>query len=188
MGGVTCIHKCTSVRHAISAQKYGVDVLSVDGFECAGHPGRDDVGNFVLLASAAKQLSVPFIASGGVATGTQLAAALALGADGVNLGTRVCITTECLWPDAYKQRALESTELDTVVICRRLFEDIGAPLRGRTLTSQSGNFAVIVNLVVFEGGKLDLLVLVLDFLWGGVVLLLSLLTTTSQAEDKMKGR
>lgn len=118
--GVTCIHKCTSVRHAISAQKYGVDVLSVDGFECAGHPGRDDVGNFVLLASAAKQLSVPFIASGGVATGTQLAAALALGADGVNLGTRVCITTECLWPDAYKQRALESTELDTVVICRKL--------------------------------------------------------------------
>merc|ERR1712107_163148 len=69
-----------------------------DGFECAGHPGRDAVGNFVLLASAAKQLSVPFIASGGVATGTQLAAALALGADGVNLGTRVCITTECLWP------------------------------------------------------------------------------------------
>merc|ERR1719272_2351888 len=92
--GVICIHKCTSVRHAISAEKYGVDILSVDGFECGGHPGRDDVGNFVLLASAAKQLRVPFIASGGVASGTQLAASLALGADGVNLGTVVCCTRE----------------------------------------------------------------------------------------------
>lgn len=118
--GVICIHKCTSVRHAVSAEKYGVDILSVDGFECAGHPGRDDVGNFVLLASAAAQLNVPFIASGGVATGSQIAAALALGADGVNLGTRVCITQECSWPDAYKQRALESTELDTVIINRKL--------------------------------------------------------------------
>lgn len=74
--GIICIHKCTSVRHALSAQSYGVDVVSVDGFECAGHPGRDDVGNLVLLASASKQLSIPFIASGGVATGEQLAACL----------------------------------------------------------------------------------------------------------------
>ena len=118
--GIICIHKCTSVRHALSAEKYGVDVLSVDGFECAGHPGRDDVGNLVLLASASKQLSVPFIASGGVATGAQLAACIALGADGVNLGTRVCITQECMWPMEYKQRAVESTELDTVVINRKL--------------------------------------------------------------------
>lgn len=118
--GVICIHKCTSVRHAISAEKYGVDILSVDGFECGGHPGRDDVGNFVLLASAAKQLRVPFIASGGVATGTQLAAALALGADGVNLGTRVCVTQECAWPESFKQHALESTELDTVIVNRKL--------------------------------------------------------------------
>jgi len=118
--GIICIHKCTSVRHALSAEKYGVDILSVDGFECAGHPGRDDVGNFVLLASAAKQLNVPFIASGGIATGAQLAAALALGADGVNLGTRVCITKECSWPESYKQRAVESTEMDTIIINRKL--------------------------------------------------------------------
>mmetsp|Transcript_34690 Transcript_34690/g.107816 ORF Transcript_34690/g.107816 Transcript_34690/m.107816 type:complete len:368 (+) Transcript_34690:82-1185(+) len=118
--GVLCIHKCTSVRHAVSAEKYGVDILSVDGFECAGHPGRDDVGNLVLLASAARQLHVPFIASGGIATGEQLAAVLALGADGVNLGTRVCITKECAWPESYKQRAVESTELDTVIINRKL--------------------------------------------------------------------
>jgi len=118
--GITCIHKCTSVRHALSAEKYGVDIISVDGFECAGHPGRDDVGNMVLLASASKQLSIPFIASGGIATGAQLAACIALGADGVNLGTRVCITQECMWPLEYKQRAVESTELDTVVINRKL--------------------------------------------------------------------
>lgn len=118
--GVICIHKCTSVRHAISAEKYGVDILSVDGFECGGHPGRDDVGNFVLLVSAAMQLKVPFIASGGVATGTQLAASLALGADGVNLGTRVCVTQECAWPESFKQRALESTEMDTIIVNRKL--------------------------------------------------------------------
>jgi len=118
--GITCIHKCTSVRHALSAERYGVDIISMDGFECAGHPGRDDVGNLVLLASASKQLNVPFIASGGIATGEQLAAVLALGAEGVNLGTRVCITQECLWPAEYKQRAVESTELDTVIINRKL--------------------------------------------------------------------
>ena len=118
--GIICIHKCTSVRHALSAEKYGVDIVSVDGFECAGHPGRDDVGNLVLLASASKQLRIPYIASGGIATGAQLAACIALGADGVNLGTRVCITQECLWPLEYKQRAVESTELDTVVINRKL--------------------------------------------------------------------
>jgi NAD(P)H-dependent flavin oxidoreductase YrpB (nitropropane dioxygenase family) len=131
--GIICIHKCTSVRHALSAEKYGVDILSVDGFECAGHPGRDDVGNLVLLASASKQLTVPFIASGGIATGAQLAAVIALGADGVNLGTRVCITQECMWPSEYKQRAVESTELDTVILNRKLgdptrFAPLLAPL------------------------------------------------------------
>ena len=118
--GIVCIHKCTSVRHALSAERYGVDILSVDGFECAGHPGRDDVGNMVLLPSAARQLSIPFIASGGIATGDQLAACIALGCDGVNLGTRVCITQECMWPDAYKQRAVESTGMDTIIINRKL--------------------------------------------------------------------
>ena len=93
-GGVIVIHKCTAIRHALAAERLGVDVLSVDGFECAGHPGEGDVGNFVLLAKAAKKLSKPFIASGGVGTGAQLAAALALGADGVNIGTRFMATRE----------------------------------------------------------------------------------------------
>ena len=93
-GGVIVIHKCTAIRHALAAERLGVDVLSVDGFECAGHPGEGDVGNFVLLAKAAKKLSKPFIASGGVGTGAQLAAALALGADGVNIGTRFMATQE----------------------------------------------------------------------------------------------
>lgn len=82
--GVKVIHKCVAIRHAVSAQKYGVDFLSVDGFECGGHPGEDDVPNFILLALAAKKLNVPYICSGGVANGRQMAAALALGAEGVN--------------------------------------------------------------------------------------------------------
>eukprot|EP01051_Picozoa_sp_SAG22_P029973 SAG22_NODE_11375_length_488_cov_0.802057_1_plen_99_part_01 len=80
------IHKCTSIRHSLSAIRSGADIISLDGFECAGHPGEDDVGNVVLQAAGAKKLPVPFICSGGVTTGSQLAAALALGADGVNVG------------------------------------------------------------------------------------------------------
>ena len=92
--GVKVIHKCVAIRHALSAQKSGVDALSIDGFECAGHPGEDDVGNFVLLALAAKKVGIPYIASGGIGDGKQLAAALALGADGINMGTRFMATVE----------------------------------------------------------------------------------------------
>lgn len=86
--GIYVLHKCTSIRHAESAQKLGVDMVSIDGFECAGHPGEDDVGGLVLLAKAAQALKIPFIASGGFADGRGLAAALALGAQGINMGTR----------------------------------------------------------------------------------------------------
>ena len=82
--GAYVIHKCTTIRHARSAQKMGVDMLSIDGFECAGHPGEDDIGGLVLMARAAEELKIPFIASGGIANGQQLAASLALGADGAN--------------------------------------------------------------------------------------------------------
>ena len=92
--GVKVIHKCTSVRHAISAVKHGVDVISIDGFECAGHPGEDDVGLIVLLPATVDAMDVPVIASGGMADGRSLVAALALGADGVNMGTRFCATVE----------------------------------------------------------------------------------------------
>ena len=98
----------------------GVDIVSMDGFECAGHPGEDDIGNFVLLARAAKVLSVPFVASGGVGDGKQLAAALALGAAGVNMGTRFCATKECNWPESFKRRMVEADERDTVLMFRAL--------------------------------------------------------------------
>jgi nitronate monooxygenase len=118
--GIIHIHKCIAIRHALSAQKCGVDILSVDGFECAGHPGEDDIGNFVMLAKAAKVLDTCFIASGGVADGKQLAAAIALGAAGVNMGTRFCATKECNWPKSYKDKMIEASELETVIILRAL--------------------------------------------------------------------
>jgi NAD(P)H-dependent flavin oxidoreductase YrpB (nitropropane dioxygenase family) len=118
--GIKIIHKCVAIRHALSAQKMGVDFLSIDGFECGGHPGEDDVGNFVLLALAAKKISVPFIASGGVATGRQLAAALALGAEGVNCGTRFLASKECPIRQEIKDAIVKGSELDTTHVFRTL--------------------------------------------------------------------
>jgi len=99
-----------------------VDIVSLDGFECAGHPGEADVGNLVLQAKGARALGgkTPFVASGGVGNGAQLAACLALGADGVNLGTRFCATVECAWPEAFKARMVAASEEDTVLMFRRL--------------------------------------------------------------------
>jgi NAD(P)H-dependent flavin oxidoreductase YrpB (nitropropane dioxygenase family) len=118
--GLITIHKCVSIRHAQSAERYGVDIISLDGMECAGHPGEEDVGNFVLQAKGAKALTRPYVCSGGVGDGKQLAAALALGADGVNCGTRFCATQECNWPESFKRRMLEANETDTVMMLRRL--------------------------------------------------------------------
>jgi NADH:quinone reductase (non-electrogenic) len=118
--GILVIHKCVSIRHALSAERYGVDIISLDGFECAGHPGEQDVGNFVLQARGAQVLTRPYVCSGGVGTGIQLAAALALGADGVNCGTLFCATQECNWPTSFKQRMLQAKETDTVLMLRRL--------------------------------------------------------------------
>ena len=117
---VTCIHKCVAIRHAKKAELAGVDIISLDGFECAGHPGEDDIGNYVLQAKGAKVLTKPYICSGGVGNGVQLAAALALGADGVNCGTRFCATQECNWPESFKQRMVESDERSTVLMFRTL--------------------------------------------------------------------
>jgi NADH:quinone reductase (non-electrogenic) len=118
--GITTIHKCVTIRHALSAQRMGVDIISLDGFECAGHPGEGDVGNFVLQAVGARALTTPFICSGGVGDGKQIAAALALGAEGVNIGTRFCATRECNWPDSFKNRMISATEEDTVLMFRNL--------------------------------------------------------------------
>jgi len=118
--GVVVIHKCTSVRHALKAQQIGCDALSIDGFECGGHPGEDDVPNFILLPRSADELEIPFIASGGMADGRSLAAALALGAEGVNMGTRFLATVEAPVHANVKQAILNASELDTRLIMRPL--------------------------------------------------------------------
>jgi len=117
--GVTVLHKCTAVRHAVSAQKMGVDVISIDGFECAGHPGEDDIPGLILIPAAAEQISIPMLASGGIGDGRGLAAALALGAEGVNMGTRFCATAEAPIHDAIKQLLVTNSERDTRLIFRR---------------------------------------------------------------------
>lgn len=118
--GIYVIHKCTAIRHAISAQKLGVDMVSIDGFECAGHPGEDDIGGLVLLAAAANKLSIPFLASGGFGDGRGLAAALALGAQGVNMGTRFMCTVESPIHEDIKKAIVEATERDTALMFRTL--------------------------------------------------------------------
>ncbi|MBO9687576.1 MAG: nitronate monooxygenase [Mitsuaria chitosanitabida] len=118
--GVVLLHKCTSVRHALSAQRDGVDIVSIDGLECAGHPGEDDIGGLVLIPAAARALEIPVIASGGIADGRGMAAALALGAEGVNMGTRFCVTQEApIHPDI-KQALVRGDERDTALIFRSL--------------------------------------------------------------------
>jgi NADH:quinone reductase (non-electrogenic) len=118
--GIKVIHKCTSVRHSVKAQTIGCDAVSVDGFECGGHPGEDDVPNFILLPLAAEKLQIPFVASGGMADGRSLVAALALGADGMNMGTRFIATKEAPVHDHVKQALVAASELDTRLIMRPL--------------------------------------------------------------------
>jgi NAD(P)H-dependent flavin oxidoreductase YrpB (nitropropane dioxygenase family) len=118
--GVKVIHKCTSVRHAKKAEAIGCDAVSVDGFECGGHPGEDDVPNFILLPRAAEELTIPFVASGGMADGRSLVAAMALGADGMNMGTRFIATKDAPVHQNVKDALLQATELDTRLIMRSL--------------------------------------------------------------------
>jgi NAD(P)H-dependent flavin oxidoreductase YrpB (nitropropane dioxygenase family) len=118
--GIKVIHKCTSVRHSLKAERIGCDAVSVDGFECGGHPGEDDVPNMILLPRAAEELKIPFVASGGMADGRSLVAALALGADGINMGTRFIATREAPVHDNVKRAIVAATELDTRLIMRPL--------------------------------------------------------------------
>ena len=117
---VKVIHKCTAVRHALKAQKIGCDAVSVDGFECGGHPGEDDIPNFILLPRAADELTIPFVASGGMADARSLVAALALGAEGINMGTRFIATQEAPVHEKVKQAIIAANELDTRLIMRPL--------------------------------------------------------------------
>ena len=118
--GIKVIHKCTSVRHSLKAESIGCDAVSVDGFECGGHPGEDDVPNFILLPRAADELKIPFVASGGMADARSLVAALAMGAEGMNMGTRFIATKEAPVHENVKQAILAASELDTRLVMRPL--------------------------------------------------------------------
>jgi nitronate monooxygenase len=118
--GIKVIHKCTSVRHSLKAQKIGCDAVSVDGFECGGHPGEDDVPNMILLPRAAEELKIPFVASGGMADARSLVAALAMGAAGMNMGTRFIATKEAPVHDNVKNALVAASELDTRLVMRAL--------------------------------------------------------------------
>src|SRR6202007_749164 len=118
--GLQVIHKCTTVRHALSSEKFGVDIVSIDGFECAGHPGEDDIPGLVLIPIAAKALSIPIIASGGIADGRGMAAALALRAGGINMGKRFVCTQEAPVHERIKRDLIGRTERDTNLIFRTL--------------------------------------------------------------------
>ena len=118
--GIKVIHKCTSVRHSLKAQSVGCDAISVDGFECGGHPGEDDIPNFILLPRAADELEIPFVASGGMADARSLVAAMALGAEGMNMGTRFIATEDAPVHENVKKAIVNATELDTRLIMRSL--------------------------------------------------------------------
>jgi NADH:quinone reductase (non-electrogenic) len=118
--GIRVLHKCTSVRHALSAEKHGVDIVSIDGFECAGHPGEDDVPNMILIPAAVQALKIPVIASGGIGDGRGMAAALVLGAQGINMGTRFMCTKEAPIHENIKQALVNGTERDTNLMFRTM--------------------------------------------------------------------
>src|SRR6201994_1865978 len=118
--GIKVIHKCTSVRHSLKAETIGCDAVSVDGFECGGHPGEDDMPNMILLPRAAEELKIPFVASGGMADARSLVAALALGASGINMGTRFIATKEAPVHQKVKQALVDASELDTRLIMRAI--------------------------------------------------------------------
>jgi len=158
--GIIIIHKCTTVRHAISAERYGVDMVSIDGFECAGHPGEDDVPGLVLIPIAAKALKIPVIASGGIGDGRGMAAALVLGAEGVNMGTRFMCTREAPIHDKIKQALIAGSERDTNLIFRtlhntaRVFKNAISDEVLRMERREGGcEFAEIRPLVAGERGK-----------------------------------
>lgn len=157
--GITVIHKCTAVRHALSAERMGVDIISIDGFECAGHPGEDDVPGLVLIPAAADKVKAPMLASGGIGDGRGLAAALALGAEGINMGTRFCATKEAPIHDRIKQLIVDSDERHTHLIFRQ-FRNTGRVCKTpvsdevmRILGSPSAEFADVQPLVAGAKGR-----------------------------------
>lgn len=160
--GIIIIHKCTSVRHALSAEAKGVDVISIDGFECAGHPGEDDVPGLVLIPAAANRLRIPMLASGGLADGRGLVAALALGAEGINMGTRFCATVEAPIHDNVKQAYLANDERSTHLIFRnfhntaRVGKSAVSDEVVRRLAKPGAAFKDVADLVAGDKGRIVL--------------------------------
>ncbi|MEP7351380.1 MAG: nitronate monooxygenase [Sphingorhabdus sp.] len=159
---IVVIHKCTSVRHALSAEKLGVDAISIDGFECAGHPGEDDVPGLILIPATVDALNIPIIASGGFGDGRGLVAALALGATGVNMGTRFCATREAPLHDNFKQAIVDRTERDTSIILRSYRNSVRVATNAvsdeiREREKHGAKFEDLVELVNGKRGRKGLL-------------------------------
>jgi NAD(P)H-dependent flavin oxidoreductase YrpB (nitropropane dioxygenase family) len=155
--GIVVLHKCTAVRHALSAERMGVDVISIDGFECAGHPGEDDIPGLILIPAAVDKLTIPVIASGGFGDGRGLVAALALGAEGINMGTRFCATQEAPIHDTIKQFLVTNDERATNLIFRR-FKNTGRVARNsvsdKVVEISQGADAVFADIQPYVGGAL----------------------------------
>jgi|TARA_B110000908_G_scaffold39728_1_gene48017 nitronate monooxygenase len=156
--GIKVIHKCVAVRHALKAEKIGVAAVSIDGFECAGHPGEEDVTGLVLIPAAVNRLKIPIVASGGIADGRGLAAALSLGAEGINMGTRFMVTQEAPIHNNIKERIVNMNETDTSLIFRTfrntarvLTNDVA--LKVAEVEAQGGDFSQVHGLV--SGQKQD---------------------------------
>jgi NAD(P)H-dependent flavin oxidoreductase YrpB (nitropropane dioxygenase family) len=175
--GIKVVHKCTAVRHAVSAEKMGVDAISIDGFECAGHPGEDDIGGLVLIPACVDKVTIPVIASGGIGDGRGLVAALALGAEGVNMGTRFCATVEAPIHDNCKQAFLSNDERSTNLIFRSLHNTARVAKTGlsdevvRILSNPEAKFEDVAHMVrgangrtLLETGKMDA-----GLFWGGQI-------------------
>ncbi len=157
--GIKILHKCTAVRHALSAERAGCDVISIDGFECAGHPGEDDIPGLVLIPAAADKVKIPMLASGGFGDGRGLVAALALGADGINMGTRFCATKEAPIHDNVKQAYIDNDERGSFLIFRNFKNTarVGkSPVSEevvRRLSEPGAQFADVQELVAGAAGK-----------------------------------
>ena len=174
---ICILHKCTAVRHAMSAERKGVDAISIDGFECAGHPGEDDIPGLILIPATADKIRIPILASGGFGDGRGLVAALALGAEGINMGTRFCATKEAPVHDAVKQAYRDNDERGTTLIFRNLRNTARVARSAvsdevvRRLDRPGATFADVQDLVagasarrVLEEGDLDA-----GILWAGMV-------------------
>ncbi|HQS95941.1 MAG: nitronate monooxygenase [Novosphingobium sp. 17-62-19] len=194
--GVTILHKCTAVRHALSAEKAGCDIVSIDGFECAGHPGEDDIPGLILIPAAADKVKIPLLASGGFGDGRGLVAALSLGAEGINMGTRFCATAEAPIHDNVKQAYIDNDERGSFLIFRN-FKNTARVGRSavseevvRRLSQPEAKFEDVAELVNGRAGKqlLETGDLAKGVFWAGMVQgLIHDLPTCQQLIDRIIG-